>query len=90
MLKGECIYVNSKTRNKKPFFKEKIDYFDGSLLALIPKKEINIDEWLYVLNNSEEEFKKQGFIVGNKYQFTQKSLSKFIINDFVFYKKGDL
>jgi adenine-specific DNA-methyltransferase len=79
---GKCIYVNNKTRYNRPFFVEDIDFFDGSILALIPKtKEIENDiyEWCDKLNNSYDEFFEQGYIVGNKYQFTQKSLSNFLI-----------
>ena len=78
--KGNCIYVNAKTREENPFFIEKIGYFDGSILALIPKeKNIDLNYWTNKLNNSKKEFLEQGFLVGNKYQFTQKGLSKFII-----------
>ncbi|MFW6047248.1 MAG: Eco57I restriction-modification methylase domain-containing protein [Candidatus Woesearchaeota archaeon] len=77
---GYCIYVNSKTRESSPFFIEKIGYFDGSVLAIIPKKNLDLKYWVDRLNNSKKEFLEQGFLVGNKYQFSQKSLSKFIID----------
>ena len=76
---GYCIYVNSKTRNEKPFFKEKVGYFDGSILALFPKKDVDLDKWVDRLNNSKDEFFEQGMITGNKYQFTQRGLSKFLL-----------
>jgi len=76
---GYCIYVNSKTREDKPFFKEKIGYFDGSILALIPKdKFVDIDFWLSKLNNNKKSFLEQGLLVGNKFQLTQRTLSKFL------------
>ena len=78
-MKGYCIYVNSKTRSEKPFFKEKVGYFDGSILALYSKDNIDLDKWVNRLNNSRNDFFEQGMVVGNKYQFTQKSLSKFLL-----------
>ena len=79
--KGKAIYVNSKTRKEKPFFVEDITYFDGSILCLFPKnEEINIFEWCEKLNNNREGFMEQGFIVGNKYQFTQNSLSNLFVD----------
>ena len=45
--------MNSKTREKKPFFKEKIGYFDGSVLALIPKEDVDLDEWVNLLNDKK-------------------------------------
>lgn len=76
---GFCIYVNSKTREKKPFFKEKIGYFDGSVLALIPKEDVDLDEWVNLLNDKKDSFAEQGMLVGNKLQLTQNSLSNFLL-----------
>lgn len=79
---GKCIYVNNKTRNNNPFFVEDVDFFDGSILALFPNTEEiedNIYEWCDKLNNSYDDFFEQGYIVGNKYQFTQNSLSNFLV-----------
>lgn len=76
---GFCIYVNSKTRENKPFFKEKIGYFDGSVLALIPKEDVDLDEWVNLLNDKKDSFAEQGMLVGNKLQLTQNSLSNFLL-----------
>lgn len=75
---GNAIYVNGQTREQKPFFVEKLGYF--STLALIPKnKTIDLSYWVEKLNNSNKEFIEQNFMVGNKYQFSPKNLSKFIV-----------
>lgn len=76
---GKCIYVNAKTRNTKPFFVDDKGYYDGSILALYPKVELDLQEWCDKLNNSVESFKAQGLYVNNKYAFTVKTLSDFIV-----------
>lgn len=77
---GSCIYVNSKTREERPFFKEEVGYFDGSILALIPKENLDLDEWVELLNNNRDSFAEQGMVVGNKLQLTQNSLSNFLVD----------
>lgn len=79
---GKVIYVNNKTRNEKPFFVNDLGYFDGAVLCLIPKTEEvekDIYSWCDILNNSKERFLEQGFLVGNKYQFTQNSLENLYV-----------
>ncbi len=75
---GKCIYVNNKTRADNPFFIEDIGYFDGSMIALFPKEGVDIYEWIDVLNDADR-MREQGFLINNKYQFTQKMLSKFMV-----------
>lgn len=79
---GKAIYVNSKTRDDKPFFVDDINYFDGSMLCLFPKEELDLDKWCDLLNNSKKEFKLQNMYVNNKYIFTVSSLSNFKIYKF--------
>ncbi len=77
-LKGnECIYVNCKTRSKLPFYKDKVDYFDGSVLCLFPKENLNLDHYVDLLNNANFLFKLQGLLVGTRYAFSQKTLTNF-------------
>lgn len=66
------IFVNCKTRDSKPFFTAEGDYWDGSLLALIPKDNLDVNSYVDKLNNTNWE--KQGFKVGGRLIFTQKSL----------------
>ena len=37
---GARIYVNGKTRQRKPFFLSEIEAYDGSVMALFPKEGI--------------------------------------------------
>lgn len=76
---GKCIYVNAKTRNQTPFYIADRCYYDGAVLALYPKKLCDLHYWCDYLNNSVEAFKMQGLYVNNKYSFTVKTLSDFII-----------
>jgi adenine-specific DNA-methyltransferase len=67
------IYVNSKTRNKKPFFINDCKNYDGSVLAIFPKNEnVDIQELCDMLNAVD--WKELGFVCGGRYLFSQKSL----------------
>lgn len=76
-IKNNKILVNCKTRDTKPFFSIDCDAWDGSLLALIPKKDIDINKYVDILNNID--WNKQGFKVGGRLIFSQRSLSHAII-----------
>lgn len=74
-IDGDKIYVNNKTRDMQPFFTNSSGYYDGSILALIPKFKWyeTLDEVIYKLNNWN--WDEQGFLVGGRYIFGQRSLS---------------
>lgn len=88
--RGKCIYVNTKTRNARPFYIDNVSYFDGSVLALFYKDQttfmgcdkfnLSIEGWCDILNNSVDQFKEQGMYVNNKFCFTVKTLSDFLID----------
>lgn len=69
------IYVNTKTRDMQPFFTHSSGWFDGSLLALVPKEDnlYDIDFLIDVLNRTD--WNAQGFLVGGRLIFGQRSLS---------------
>ena len=67
------IYVNVRTRNKKPFFIHACKKWDGSVLALFPKdKNMDIAEALDKLNSIDWE--SAGFMTGGRCIFGVKSL----------------
>lgn len=74
-IEGPKIYVNNKTRDMQPFFTHKSGWFDGSILALIPKANntMSIEELIDILNNTD--WDAQGFLVGGRLVFGQRSLS---------------
>jgi adenine-specific DNA-methyltransferase len=67
------IYVNSKTRNGKPFFVSDCNNFDGSVLAIFPhNQDINISDFCKDLN--EVDWQELGFQCDGRYIFAQRSL----------------
>ncbi|MCL2161400.1 MAG: class I SAM-dependent methyltransferase [Betaproteobacteria bacterium] len=72
------IYINAKTRNKRPFFKHPCKAYDGSILALFPKTEMNIDCAIELLNDAVP-WEELGFIVDGRYLFTQRSLATLML-----------
>lgn len=67
------IYVNTKTRNKKPFFTHPCPNYDGSILAIFPKdKTADIADLCDKLNSIDWE--ELGFVCDGRYLFSQKSL----------------
>ena len=49
----DCIYIKNMTRNKEVAFTGKVQYFGGSLLCLIPKKNIDLKKIVEYLNSKE-------------------------------------
>ncbi|MDR2015531.1 MAG: class I SAM-dependent methyltransferase [Azoarcus sp.] len=72
------IYVNGRTRNKRPFFKHSCNAYDGSILALFPKTEINIDHAIELFNDTVP-WEELGFVVDGRYLFTQRSLTTLLL-----------
>jgi len=67
------IYVNCKTRNKKPFFLHESKYYDGSILALFPKNQtLSVKSLCNDLNKVN--WAELGFVCNGRYIFSQKSL----------------
>jgi adenine-specific DNA-methyltransferase len=69
---SDRIYVNCKTRDTKPFFTHECKYYDGSVLAIFPKRNIDINKSIELLNNVD--WDELGFLVGGRLCFSQKSL----------------
>ncbi|WP_267523602.1 class I SAM-dependent methyltransferase [Campylobacter sp. MG1] len=76
------IYVNTKTRNKKPFFTHTCKAYDGSILAIFPKFDIDkigIDKVCDILNNTN--WNELGFVCDGRFLFSQKSLENCVLDD---------
>ncbi len=69
---GERIYVNCKTRNPKPFFVSDKTAYDGSVLALFPKRTLSLGQIAHSLNSID--WDSLGFVCGGRLLFTQRSL----------------
>lgn len=75
------IYVNTKTRNKRPFFLHPCKAYDGSILAIFPKFEVDfqgLKELCEKLNNVD--WQELGFICDGRYLFSQRSLESCVLD----------
>lgn len=75
------IYVNTKTRNKKPFFIHSCNAYDGSVLAIFPKFEVNsrfLQELCIRLNDIDWE--ELGFVCDGRFLFSQRSLENCMLD----------
>lgn len=74
------IYVNAKTRNKKPFFLHECKAYDGSILALFPRFEADsaalsaLCAWL-----NDLDWANLGFICDGRFLFSQRSLENALV-----------
>ena len=75
------IYVNTKTRHKKPFFIHDCKAYDGSILAIFPKFACDINtlqilcERLNAIN-----WEELGFICDGRFLFSQRSLENVMLD----------
>lgn len=78
---SERIYVNCKTRDMQPFFTHMCKNYDGSVLAIFPKHNINISKAVQMMNSVNWE--EIGFKVGGRLCFSQQSLENILLpNEF--------
>lgn len=70
---GPRIYVNSKTRNPRPFFVSDMAAYDGSVMALFPKGDMDLPAAADRLNGTD--WGRLGFVCDGRFLFTQKSLA---------------
>ncbi|BBM89591.1 DNA methyltransferase [Spirochaetota bacterium] len=69
---SERIYVNNKTRHSNPFFMHEERAYDGSVLALFPKSDIDLEKATSRLNAIN--WHKLGFVCDGRYLFSQRGL----------------
>lgn len=78
------IYVNGRTRKPEPFFLHDCLSFDGSILALFPKKRHiarrDLIECTMMLNQ-EVDWQQLGFVCDGRFIFTQRSLQNCLLPD---------
>jgi adenine-specific DNA-methyltransferase len=70
-----CIYIRNMTRNKEVAFMGKVQYFGGSLICLIPKKEMtksNIEKIIYYFNTTT--FQKD-YMYAGRFKIGHKQIS---------------
>lgn len=74
------IYVNCKTRNKKPFFTHECKNYDGSVLAIFSKNQ-KADEKILCEKLNAVNWNELGFVCDGRYIFSQKSLENSVLPD---------
>lgn len=67
------IYVNAKTRRESPFFTHPCNNYDGAILALFPKVEMDLTLAVNLLNECVN-WEELGFVCDGRYLFAQRSL----------------
>ncbi len=67
----KCIYVSNLTRNKEVAFEGKVEYFGGSLLMMIPKKEVDLKKIVKHLNSDTF---KENYTFSNRFKIGHKQL----------------
>lgn len=74
----ERIYVNSKTRQKNPFFTNPCNDYDGSVLAIFPRNQsCDLEKLCEELNAVN--WYELGFVCDGRYIFSQKSLENALL-----------
>lgn len=76
------IYVNTKTRHKKPFFLHPCNAYDGSILAIFPRFATNdklLQQIVYELN--EVNWEELGFVCDGRFLFSQRSLENCLLDE---------
>ena len=76
------IYVNCKTRCKNPFFLSPCKKWDGSILALFPKFDLDLEKAVLILNSLA--WSDMGFVTGGRFIFSQKSLQEALVKENLF------
>lgn len=70
----KCLYVKNLTREDNICFKDKVQYFGGSLLILIPKRELDLNKIMRKINDERDQFKYSG-----RYKIGHRQLSNLLI-----------
>ena len=71
-LGKECIYIYNLTRNTKVAFPDKVNYFGGSLIMLIPKKNCNLNNIVSYINSVSF---KENFIFSGRFKIGHRQIS---------------
>jgi len=74
----KCIYIQTLTRDNNVVFIDKVQYFGGSLIMLIPKNDnINLDKIINYFNSNN--FKKN-YLYSGRFKIGHKQISNHLLN----------
>ena len=71
----DCIYMTNLSRKEKVCFKEKVQYFGGNLLMMLPKQDLDLDKFVEYFNS--EKF-KSNFIFSGRFKIGQRQLCNYV------------
>lgn len=71
---GPCIYVRNMTRNKEVAFLDKVQYFGGSLLCLIPKQPMTSQELEAVIKQLNSSDFQKDYIYAGRFKIGHKQI----------------
>lgn len=74
---NECIYVKNLTRSNKISFCDKVRYFGGGLLMMIPKEKINLQNVINYLNSNTF---KENYMYSGRFKIGHKQLCNALID----------
>jgi adenine-specific DNA-methyltransferase len=77
-LGKKCIYISNLTRKKKIAFIGNVQYFGGSLLMMIPKNNINLENIIKYLNSDNF---KNNYMYSGRFKLGHKQLSNSIYSN---------
>lgn len=76
------IYVNAKTRNKRPFFMHPCKAYDGSVMAIFPKFNCSVNELKKVCDMlNDTDWNELGFVCDGRFLFSQRSLENAMLGE---------
>lgn len=77
-LNKDCIYIYNLTRKEKVAFVGKVNYFGGSLIMLLPKKECDLNKIILYLNSDTF---KNNFMFSERFKISHRSLSNSFVSE---------
>lgn len=75
-LGKDCIYIYNLTRRSNVSFVDKVRYFGGGLIMLLPKRECNLNNIVAYLNSNAF---KDNFIFSGRFKIGHRQISNFYI-----------
>ena len=74
-----CIYVRNITRKKEVAFLDKMQHFGGSLLCLLPKKDMTVSTMTRIMEYINGSEFQQNYVYANRFKVGQKQLSNAMV-----------
>jgi adenine-specific DNA-methyltransferase len=76
-LGTKCIYISNMTRSQNVCFDDKVQYFGGSLIIMIPKQELNLKKMVEFINCDTF---KNNYMYSGRFKIGHKQLCNCLFN----------